>query len=425
MSTTVDPATLDLFERLGISLLLGFLVGLQRQRAASKLAGLRTFPLITLLGTLSAVIDEQLGASGWFAAATMLGATAVVLVTHAHRLRNEEPHVGMTSVAAVLLMFAVGAYLAVGIRSVAIAIGTGVAVLLQFKPELHRLAARFGDEDMRAIMQFALLTCIVLPVLPNAYYGPFSVLNPFNIWMMVVLIVGISLGGYIAYKFFGRQAGVVLSGLLGGAISSTATTVSYARRTNTGPAVERLAAAVIMIASTVVFLRVIIEVLVVAPSFAVQLCLPIAIIFCAAALASMAAWMTLRSLPDEMPRQSNPSELMSALVFAALYAGVLFGLAAAQHYLGGGGLYAVAAVSGLTDMDAITLSTAHLVQDGADGGGISARVGWRLLVVAAISNLVFKCLIVALAGRRQLLWRVALLFMAPIATGAALLVLMP
>ena len=421
----MDEATQVLFERLGISLLLGLLVGLQRQHVAAPTAGLRTFPLITVFGTLSAIIDRQFGSSGWILAASLLGVTAVILVTHASRLRSEEPHLGMTTVAAILLMFSVGAYLAEGARTVAIAIGAGVAVLLQYKPELHGVAARLGDDDMRAIMQFALLTCIVLPVLPNQTYGPFQVLNPFEIWLMVVLIVGISLGGYIAYKFLGRNAGMFLGGVLGGAISSTATTVSYARRSATDPHIDRLAAVVILIASSVVFVRVLVEIAVVAPRFLVQLGLPIFVMFVMGLLATLIAWFGMRRQPSEMPSQSNPSELKSALLFGLIYGVVLFALAAAQHYWGGGGLYAVAAASGMTDMDAITLSTSRLVKNGLAEGGISPSIGWRLLVVASISNLVFKCGMVALLGCRGLLYRVALLFAVPVLTGVGMLLLLP
>ena len=267
-----------MFQQLGISLLLGLLVGLQREHAASGIAGMRTFPLITVLGTLSTLLATQMG-DGWIVAAAMFGVVAVTVVGHWIQPRNngggketgtiyrngpqdvshkpEQPafptasqHPGITTDVAMLLMFAVGAFLAVGPMSVAVAVGGGVAVLLQFKPELHKIAQKLGDEDLRAVMQFVLITCIILPVLPNVSYGPDSfprffhlrhpmpqldVLNPREIWLMVVLIVGLSLGGYISYKYFGRNAGILLGGVLGGAISSTATTVSYARGTRNDP----------------------------------------------------------------------------------------------------------------------------------------------------------------------------------------------
>ena len=163
-------------------------------------------------------------------------------------------------------MFGVGAMLPVAPLAVAIAIGGGVAILLQFKIELHAFAEKLGMSDLKAIMQFVLITFIILPILPNRAFGPFEVLNPFETWLMVVLIVGMSLGGYIVYKFFGRDAGILLGGVLGGAISSTATTVSYARRAKDSAMSTRIASIVIMIASTVVFARVLIEIAVVSPA---------------------------------------------------------------------------------------------------------------------------------------------------------------
>ena len=152
-----------------------------------------------------------------------------------------------------------------------------LCVSLQFKPELHRIADKLDDRDLRAIMQFVLITCIILPVLPNHSFDPMAwfnlgelpvdVLNPFETWLLVVLIVGMSLGGYIVYKFFGRNAGILLGGILGGAISSTATMVSYSRQARGAESNARAAAIVIMIASTIVFLRVLLEIAIVAPEF--------------------------------------------------------------------------------------------------------------------------------------------------------------
>ena len=263
-----------LFEQLGISFLLGILVGIQRERSESVIAGMRTIPMITMLGTLSAAVDRSVDAGGLVVAAGFLGVVAVVVVANIYRLRGETIDFGTTSEAAILLMYFVGAYLVAGERVVAIAVGAAVAVLLQFKPELHAIAAKLGDQDLRAIMTFVLITCVILPVLPNTTYdvvAPLNVLNPFEIWTMVVLIVGISLSGYLIYKFFGRDAGILLGGILGGAISSTATTLSYAKRSRTTPDGIQVAALVIVVASTVVFLRVMLEIAVVSPQHFEQL----------------------------------------------------------------------------------------------------------------------------------------------------------
>ncbi|HIQ21376.1 MAG TPA: DUF4010 domain-containing protein [Planctomycetes bacterium] len=416
--------TAVVFQKLAVALLLGLLVGLQRQHAASGIAGLRTFPLITVLGAVTGWLANELG--GWVVAAAMLGIAAVLVFPNLVRIRRADPDPGTTTDVAVLLMYSVGALLALLPREqmgVPIVIGGGVAVLLQFKMEMHRFVEKLGDRDLRAIMQFVLVTCIVLPVLPNRDFGPtgLEVFNPFKTWLMVVLIVGMSLSGYITYKFLGRDAGILLGGILGGVISSTATTVSYARRAREDPGQTRAAAIIIMIASTVVFLRVLVEMAVVAPAFFFQAAAPVLLVMGLCLVPSLVLWYQVRREPSRMPEQANPTQLKSALVFAAMYAVVLFALAAARQYLGGQGLYPVAVLSGLTDMDAITLSTAHMARTDPQ----VFRVGWRLIVAASLANMVFKAAVVAMIGHRQLLGRVCVLFALPLAGGLALVLLWP
>ena len=424
----MDESTRVIFEQLGIAVLLGVLVGLQRQRTDSSIAGLRTFPLITVLGTLAAMVDEARGASGWVIAAGFLCVVAVVIVSSIYHMRRKPSDTGTTTEAAVLLMYVLGAYLVGGDRIAAVAIGVTAAVLLQFKPELHGIATRLGDADLRAIMTFALISGVILPVLPNRQFdlvSPLDVLNPFEIWLMVVLMVGISLGGYLAYKFFGRNAGILLGGLIGGAVSSTATTISYAKRTRGAPDSSHLASLVIVIASTVVFVRVLIEIAVVAPRHFTQLAMPVVIMLLSGVAVAIVMWLRFRGTAEEMPEQKNPTELRSALLFAALYAIVLMALSAAKTYFGGKGLYGIALLSGLTDMDAITLSTARMVQHGQVEGGIDPVNGWRLIVLASMSNLVFKWLISAAAGSWSLRRTTAVLFAVPFTTGAVLLWIWP
>ncbi len=423
----MSPESVTVFIQLGIAVGLGLLVGLQRQHAESRVAGLRTFPLITLAGTLTALIDQQHSAGGWILAAGLIATASLIVLGNLLKLRDTErsPDAGLTTEAAILLMFAVGAFLVKGESLVAVAVGATTAALLQFKPELHSIAKRLGDRDLRAIMQFALFSCVILPVLPNRTYGPFEVLNPFHIWLMVVLIVGISLSGYVVYRFFGESTGLVFGGVLGGAISSTATTVSYAKRAGRNPEACQSAAVVMMIASSVVFIRVLIEISVVAPSHFVELSQPLVVMLASSALTTAIAWIRTQREHGEMPEQSNPTEFKSAIVFAVLYAVVLLALAGTKEWLGDMGLFAIAAVSGLNDMDAITLSTAGLVEKGAESGGLSAEAGWRLIVVATMSTLLFKAGIAGVMGNRRLFLRVLGLFSVPMVTGALLLWLWP
>jgi uncharacterized membrane protein (DUF4010 family) len=404
-----------LFQQLGIALGLGLLVGLQRESTASPLAGVRTFPLATIFGTICGWLAQTFG--GGIIAAGFIALAALIFIGKREEEKSGHPDPGLTTETALLLMFAIGAYLVIGQRAVAIAIGGGVAVLLQFKGQLHGLVARLGENDLKAIMQFALLSLVILPVLPDRAYGPYAVLNPRNIWFMVVLIVGISLGGYIIYKFFGQRAGIVLGGILGGLISSTATTISYAKRTATVPESAGLTAIVVMIASAVVFVRLQVEIVTVAPAFWPIAAPPLTIMLLLLIASSLALWLWHRSVQDEMPAQENPSELKSALLFGLAYAVVLLVAAAVKERFGNRGLYLVASVSGLTDVDAITLSTARLVHEGR----LSASEGWRVIVVAAMSNLVFKGGIVAFWGHRRLFLQIASFFGLVFAAGLLLL----
>ena len=422
-----------LLQQLAISLLLGLLVGLQRERTDSDLAGFRTFPLITTFGTLCAILGEAFGYP-WIMAAGFAGIISLILIGNIPKLKMEKPDPGVTTEIAMLVMFSVGAFVVVGEWIVAVAVAGGVAILLQLKPQLHGLAARMGDHDFRAILQFVLVTFIVLPVLkeydqsfnpfqaltpvfPNINFDNLDVLNPYEVWLMVVLVVSISLGGYVSYKIFGRHAGIVLGGILGGTISSTATTMSYSRRTAQSPDAAGLAAIVIMIASAVTYVRVLLEIAVVAPSFLIEAAGPILVMFAASVVLAAVAWIYSGSSKNEMPVHGNPTELKSAIIFGLLYALVIVAVAVGREKLNDEQLYAIAGLSGMTDMDAITLSTSRLVR----ANRLEPHVGWRLIVIAAMSNLFFKGLIVAVVGHSGLLKKMRLLFGIALITGFGVL----
>lgn len=416
------------FHRLGLSLLLGLLVGLQREHKGSAVAGMRTFTLITVLGTVAALVGDRFG--GWIVAAGFLGVVIVLAIPQVLRLGDRTADPSTTTGIAAMLMYAVGVLLAIAPTEIGVAVGGGVAILLQFKPELHGFSQRLGDSDLKAIMQFVLITCIILPILPHHLPATLvkvskvlEVLNPYEIWLFVALIVGINLSGYIAYKFFGGNAGILLGGILGGAISSTATTVSYSRRNGQGAIEARSAATVILIASGVVFFRLLVLVTMIAAEnskFLESAVLPLVGLGILTLLPAVWMWRRVRGEPSDMPEHQNPTEIRTAILFALMYAVVLLGLTAAKTYasqLGDGAMVAVAALSGATDMDAITLSTARMA--GADDQ--LATEGWRLIIVAALANLAFKAGVVAVLGTRRLFGQVLLLFSVPAVGGILLL----
>lgn len=422
---TVTAWLSPVFVDLGLALALGLLVGLQREWADTRMAGIRTFPLITVFGTLTALLADPFG--GWVVVAGAVGVTAVV-VTGAMALlrqadaRGTEPDPGLTTEFAALVMFGVGALLAVGHRAPAVVLGGTVAVLLHWKRPLHDLVERIGPDDVQAMMRFVLVALVILPVLPDRAYGPYEVLNPFEIWLMVVLIVGISLGAYVASRLLGARGGTIAAGALGGMISSTATTVSYARRSAGQEGRAPSAALVIMLASTFVFARVFVEVAVVAPSMAPAVAPPLAVMMAYMLVLSGALFLHDRRALAEAPRDREaPSELSTAIAFGLLYAVVLVAVAAAEEHLGEGALYGVAALSGLTDVDAITLSTAQM----AKAGRLTAERSWRLVLVGALSNMVFKGMVVVALARGELVRRIAVLFGLTLAGGGMLLAVWP
>jgi uncharacterized membrane protein (DUF4010 family) len=236
-----------------------------------------------------------------------------------------------------------------------------------------------------------------------------------------VLIVGISLGGYIAYKLFGARAGAVLGGVIGGLVSSTATTVSYARRTGSDATLASLSAFVIMTASCISVVRVLIEIAAVAPTRFAAMAWPIVGMLVVCALIALALYFPSRRNAAKIPEQKNPAELKPAFLFGALYAVVLVAVAAAKQYFGAAGLYIVAIISGLTDLDAITLSTGQL----ANSDKIEAKIAWRVILVALLSNLLFKVGIVAALGPASLTKRVGLATTVALAAGLGILLLWP
>ncbi len=411
---------LDNLNALAMAFGLGLLVGLQRQRADKSLAGIRTFPLITVFGTLCALLAEQLGQ--WLVASGLIAVVILMAVENLRRTADPPNTSSITTEAALLVMFAVGAWLVVGERSLALAVTGTVLVLLYAKQPMHGFVQRLSDKDLSAIVQFVVISLIILPLLPNQAYGSYQVLNPFEIWLMVVLIVGLNLAGYVAYQSFSTRSGTLIAGLLGGLVSSTATTFSYSRQVRHGDLRPALAALIIITASSIMYGRILLEIAIVAPSRLATMAPPLVLMLL---LSLIIVAVGLLRVNDEShsttPLMHNPAELKPALWFGALYGVVLFTIAAVQELFGEQTLYLVALISGLTDVDAITLSTARLVNDDR----LTAATGWRLILTATLANLSFKLTIVGLLGGSVLLRRTLLMAAFSYAGGLLLIGLWP
>lgn len=390
------------FERLpalATSLAIGLLIGLERERHPGSKAGLRTFSLVALFGAICALLSERSGSPAMLVAGVLL-VGALIIAAYARDDRDQEP--GTTTIIALLLCYVLAVMVWIGYEAVAVMLAIVMTSLLYFKAELRGIAERLERRDLISILQFCVLTFIVLPILPDRDYGPYGTLNPYEIWTVVVLISGVSLAGYVALRLVGPRHGAPLLGLFGGMVSSTATTLVYSRHGAANPALQETAALVIVLANLVLLLRLAVLATVVSPSLLATL-LPV---LGGGLLPGLACLVYLHFRVREngdppVPAIKNPTELRTALGFAALYAVVLILTAWVSDKAGSAGLYTLAVLSGLTDVDAIALSSLRLHNNGDYGAG--QVVG--AIVLAIIANIVFKLGLVLTVGGQALFRR--------------------
>lgn len=376
------------------SLGVGLMMGLERERRGNTNAGLRTFGLVGLAGAVTALLAGQAGAP-WLLPAVALGLLAMMVAADWHR-GDPDGAPDTTTTVALLLCFLFGALLWHGHLLLTVAMALGVTALLYFKAELHDVTHKLTRQDIVSFLQFALITFVVLPVLPDQGYGPYGQLNPYRIWWMVVLTSGLSLAGYAALRIAQGARLVPLLGVLGGLVSSTATTLVFSRRMRDDPRQEDVAVAVILIANLVLLVRVGVLAAVVAPGLLPDLVPVLGLGLLAGAAASLRGWGRLAHSEAVPPEMDNPAGLRQALAFGAVYAVVLVAIAALHDRAGSAGVYTVAALSGLTDMDAVAISLFQLATGGQLGGAEAARG----VVIALGANLLFKNgLVAVIAGR--------------------------
>jgi len=389
---------MELLIGLGLSLAIGLLVGVERgwqERDApegARIAGIRTFGLVGLLGGLWAVIGEVLGMV--LLGIAFAAIAALMITAHLQDVRTGRD-VGVTTVVAALVTFALGALAVLGYTKEAAAGAVVTTALLSLKPVLHGWLRRIESLQLFAGIKLLLISVVVLPVLPDQGYGPWQALNPYQIWWMVVLIAAISFAGYVAMRAAGVRRGVLLTGLLGGLASSTATTVTLARLQR-GTDLRALLAAGIVAASAIMFPRILLEVAVVNRALLAPLVFPLALM--TAITVGSALWLARHSrtsTSEPITQVRNPMELVPALQFGLFLALVMLLTRGLNEWLGERGLYLLAAISGVADVDAITLSLANLAR-----GSNATDAMWRGIILAAMVNTVFKGVLATfIAGR--------------------------
>ena len=398
------------------SLAIGLLMGLERERSPAANAGLRTFALTALLGTLSAMLAE-LTHMPLLIGFAMAGVGIGIISSYFLQVpQNRDP--GTTTQVALLLCFGLGVLCWYENQTLAVMLGVTATLLLYFKTELSGMSKHLSRKDLFSILQFSVLSFVILPVLPNQEFGPYQAFNPYQTWMMVVLISGMGLAGFVLLRIFGAQMGAPLLGLMGGMVSSTATTLSYARHAHEDAKLQYFAITVIVLANLTIFVRLCILGVVVSPDIARSLITMLGVaLICG--LAAVGLQLRGEHEPNASPEMKNPTELGTALTFGAIYAIVLFCSAWLNDIAGNRGIYLVALASGLTDVDAITLSSLRLYNQGRLPGdtaliaialAVLANTGFKLGLIVSIGGWQFakRCAPVLIAATFGLLGGLAL-----------------
>ncbi len=396
--------------RFAVALLIGALIGLEREFVQQRgqeqhFAGIRSFTLVTLFGALTASLTNQFGLLPFiiaFSGLILLTMASYVAATlHAREVE------GITTEIAILLTFLLGALVIWDQAKVAIVLGVIIALILSVKGVLHRLVRRMSIQDLRMTIEFAIVAAVVLPLLPNRAVDPLGVINPFQVWLLVVFVSGIGFAGYVFMKTLGAGHGIKLTGLLGGTVSSTATTISFSSRSKETPALSPHYAQAILLASSVMIPRILILVLVTFAPLVNLVVLPLLTMLVATLLSVYLLQRRLKAIDqteEGVVELANPLKLSSAILFGLVFAFLLIVIELMQLNFGSTGVYLTSLVTGLTDVDAITLSLSRL----AGETQISLQVAGTAVILAALTNSLVKASIASTLGspelRRMLVW---------------------
>lgn len=396
----MSPA-FDLFLRFATALAIGFLIGLQREVALSKerslVAGERTTSLLSLGGAIAAMLAEQYAAPYLLVAFMGLVTIFAALGYFSESWKRER--IGITSEVSSLIAMMIGVLCYQGELGLAVALGIATTVVLSLKVQTDQFVRALSREELYAALQLAVISAIVLPVLPNQALAdpPFDVLNPFNIWLMVVFISAINFSGYVFARVVGQQ-GIELSGFVGGMVSSTAVTLGFSERSKEEPKLARSFGVAIIISWTVMYARMLVLVWVINRELFNHAWMPLLI----SGLVGLAyaRFLVFRGRISEKGNINlrNPLNLASAIRFGLLFTIVLLISRAAQFYFGDVGILVSSLFSGLANVNAVTLTVAELSRSGS----LDLEIAAQALLFAIVSNLVSKGGIVIAGGDKQL-----------------------
>jgi uncharacterized membrane protein (DUF4010 family) len=401
-----------ILQSLILSASLGALIGLIRQWAEQQeagkddihIAGLRTFILWAILGYTAAFASAEYGMPVFVALLLIVGGHIVLQGLFSDKADS----MGLTTGAAALITLFLGALIYQGQLTFAVMLAALTMIILGLKQSSHAWTRRFTQQDIRSTLQFVAVTGVILPLVPNQGYGPYEALNPYSIWWMVVLISGLGFVGYILMRWLDARSGVLLTGIIGGLASSTATTLAFSRESKVYPALSRSFALAIVMACTIMLGRVLIILCVIHPDFLPALWLPFTIIALPGLLYALIVHLSIRKEASavELPNLKNPLGLSIAVKFALIYGIITLLVTVFTQSDLTSGLLALSFISGLTDMDAIALSVTHSLKDSSIGYELATRA----VILAAIANTLLKGGLVFALGSSELRKQIAIAF---------------
>lgn len=384
--------------QLAAALAVGLLIGLERgwkereSEEGERVAGVRTYALIGLLGGGSAMVSVQLGAV--VLGLAFVAVAGVMVAAYLADFRRND-RVGITSLVAGLLTFMLGALAGLGEMAIAGAAAVVTTLLLGFKPVLHGWVNALERRELYATLKLLLITVVLLPILPDRSYGPWDALNPYELWWLVILVAALSFVGYFAIKLAGTGRGAMMLGLLGGLVSSTALTLHFSRLARDHEQATPVLASGILLASAVMVPRMVVLVALLDPALVVPLVVPAAVMALVMVVPALVTWRRTSTPEDMAAPMKNPLELKAALTFGALLAVVVFLAEALKAWFGDAGVLAMAFASGAANMDAATVSLARLGR-----GDLAPAVAVTgIILAAAVNGLVKGGMAGAIAGR--------------------------
>lgn len=411
----------NLVQNFLLALAIGALVGIEREKHKSSeeplaFAGLRTFILLAQLGAISAWLSLALENVLIFVAMVM-AVSVVIIASYILKNRQQTASLGLTSEVSAITVCLLGGAVMFGFAELAVVLAVLTSAILTFKQPLHGLVSQIDSSDLYAGLKLLLATFIVLPLLPNEPIDPWQALNPFKLWLLVILISALSLLGYVSVRLLGQARGIALAGLSGGLVSSTAVSLSFAKQSKTDPdplASDMLAAG-ILLAWLVMFIRVLVMVTLVYLPLLAPLWLPLSLMgLVTAGFAAFFYWQgsSRSQLQQRIVPLTNPFSLWAASKFGLLFAAILLAVKLTEQYASEQGLYLLAAIAGATDVDAITLSMTEFARQN-DVVMAAGAIG-----VAVLSNSLVKCGMVMVSGSQALGKKLALATSLIIAVGA-------